>query len=194
MACWAEHVGVGSVPAAALLLCPDFQHKRASLASCIRDTSIDRLNTSYITPTALAFDTLLSVPFKPVFMGGSRSLRTRSCRAALVLTVVIALVASLASARAPAINRRSVLPIYGPHLPLNAEEAVLHVVYPKDPANKSQTDAITKLLNDFVQDEKKIYASESKYLGIFFWSAPLTKSQAAIVKANPNVSRKGSSG
>lgn len=86
------------------------------------------------------------------------------------------------------------MPADRPQLLQRAEEPVLHVIYPKDPANKGQTDAITKLIDGFVVDKTKIYASESKYLGIFFWSAPLTKSQAETVRANSNVSSKGSRG
>ena len=125
-------------------------------------------------------------------MGGSHPQRTRSSRAALVLIGVFALAVSLTGARAPAMNWRSNVPADRPQLSQRAEEPTLYVVYPKDPANKSQTDAITKLLDGFVPDKNKIYASESKYLGIFFWSAPLTKAQAATVKADPNVSSKES--
>lgn len=121
-------------------------------------------------------------------MGGTRHRQTERCKFALLLLGVIALVVSLAGARAPVTNRISNPPANGPHISQRAEEPALHVIYPKNRENKSQTDAITKLLDGLVVDKTTIYASESKYLGIFFWSAPLTKSQVATVKANPYVS------
>ena len=71
----------------------------------------------------------------------------------------------------------------------NAEEIGPYAIYPKDGSNKAQTDAIKKLLSDLIPDRQEgIYCSESPYLGVSFWSARLTKSQAATVEANPNAS------
>lgn len=125
-------------------------------------------------------------------MGGPCHRQTGRCRLALLLLGVIALVVSLAGARAPVTNRISNIPANGPHISQRAEEPALHVIYPKNRENKGQTDAITKLLDGLVVDRATIYASESKYLGIFFWSAPLTKSQVATVKAHPYVSSRRS--
>ena len=124
-------------------------------------------------------------------MGGSRRIGTGHQLAGLTLLAVFSFIASLAHAHTPDIHRRQISPANEPHLIQRAEDTAPYAVYPKDIANKAQTGAVTKLLYDLVPDKKEIYISESPSLGIFFWSAPLTKSQAATVKANPNVSSKG---
>lgn len=121
-------------------------------------------------------------------MGATRLRQTGRCRLALLLLGIVALIVTQTDALTPLVSRRSLSFTDEPRLSQRAEDPAPYAIYPKDKANKVQTDAITKLLNELVSDKKSIYASESKYLGIIFWSAHLTKAQAATVKGNPYVS------
>lgn len=121
-------------------------------------------------------------------MGATRLRQTGRCRLTLLLLGIVALIVARTDALTPVVSRRSLSFTNEPQLSQRAEDPTPYAIYPKDKANKGQTDAITKLLNELVSDKKSIYASESPYLGIIFWSAHLTKAQAATVKANPYVS------
>lgn len=57
------------------------------------------------------------------------------------------------------------------------QAGVTHVIYPKDGTNRAQTDRIAKKLREFVA-ESAIYTSNTQAMGINFWLAPLTYSQA----------------
>ena len=69
------------------------------------------------------------------------------------------------------------------------EPTELYVIYPKDPTVKSQADAINQLLDQYVSNKTKIYASECNDhdMWTLFWNAPLTESQAESLKQDPNV-------
>jgi hypothetical protein len=121
-------------------------------------------------------------------MGATRLRQTGRCRLALLLLGIVALIVTQTDALTPLVSRRSLSFTDEPRISQRAEDPAPYAIYPKDKANKVQTDAITKLLNELVSDKKSIYASENQYLGIIFWSARLTKAQAATVKANPYVS------
>lgn len=51
------------------------------------------------------------------------------------------------------------------------------VIYPKDGINQDQVKGITADLEAMAQPEF-IYTSASRYLGVFYWWAPMTTSQA----------------
>lgn len=76
-----------------------------------------------------------------------------------------------------------------------AEETAIYVIYPQNFRDKSQADAINKLLDETVSDPTKIYASEVNGDGMWtlFWNAALTESQAAAIKADTNVSNESRS-
>ncbi|KAL8844450.1 MAG: hypothetical protein Q9198_011418, partial [Flavoplaca austrocitrina] len=63
-------------------------------------------------------------------------------------------------------------------------------IYSKDVTDKSQADAINQLLDQYVLPANKtdVYASECNRHSMWtlFWNAPLTESQAEILKQNPN--------
>lgn len=72
------------------------------------------------------------------------------------------------------------------------EPTELYSIYPKDVTVKRQADAINRLLDQYVSPANKtdIYASECNCDGMWtlFWDAPLTASQADMLKQDPNVS------
>ncbi|KAL9632611.1 MAG: hypothetical protein Q9204_003720 [Flavoplaca sp. TL-2023a] len=71
------------------------------------------------------------------------------------------------------------------------EPTELYGIYPKDATLKSQADAINQLLDQYVLPANKtdVYASECNRhsMRTLFWNAPLTESQADMLKQNPDV-------
>ncbi|KAK2766892.1 hypothetical protein FQN54_006206 [Arachnomyces sp. PD_36] len=65
--------------------------------------------------------------------------------------------------------------------------AQINIVWPRDGTRKAETTAIRTALEELLQDESKIRASESTTLGIIFWRVTLDPTQAEKVRDMPNV-------
>jgi hypothetical protein len=66
------------------------------------------------------------------------------------------------------------------------DEAVVYVVYPDNGASSTQTTAIKKQLESFV-DPSEIEEVDLSGYGVLFWTLKLTASQASKIKTFSNV-------
>ena len=61
------------------------------------------------------------------------------------------------------------------------------VLYPKDGRNQCDTEIVTSSLRATIDDPSTLYISASVHLGVIFWSAEMTYSQAAELATSPLV-------